>query len=95
MAPAPTISLRLPQDVREKLDRLAERLHRSRSYVMQRALELHYEDIARESGPPKRQGRYANLLTMEGAAIGSDGPRTKQEIDDYIRWLRDDDRIPG
>ena len=94
MASTPTISLRLPQEAREKLDHLAGRLRRSRSYVMQRALELQYEAIVREE-EPKAPGRYAKLLSMQGGAIGSDGPRTKQEIDDYIRWLRDDDRIPG
>ena len=95
MTSTPTISLRLPQTARDKLDQLAKRLRRPRSYIMLRALELHYDDIVRQEEPRERPSRYANLLSMQGAAIGPDGPRTKQEIDDYIRWLRDDDRIPG
>lgn len=90
-----TISLRLPKEARERLDRVAEKSRRSRSYIMQRALELHLDSVAREEDQPERQGRYAKLLSMQGAAIGPGGPRTRQEIDDYINWLRDDDRLPG
>ena len=95
MALTSTISLRLPKEARERLARAAARARRSRSYIIQRALELHLDEVAREEAPPARPGRYGRLLAMEGAGIGSGGPRTKEEIDDYIRWLRDDDRISG
>jgi hypothetical protein len=94
VASSATISLRLPQEVRERIDRAAAKSRRSRSYIMQRALELHLDALERGGDLPERQGRYDNLLSLQGAAIGPDGPRTKIEIDDYIRWLRDDDRIP-
>ena len=94
MASTPTISLRLPKEARERLDRVAARARRSRSYIIQRALELHLDEVARKEAPPADTGRYARLLGMQGAGIGPGGPRTKEDIDDYIRWLRDDDRIP-
>ena len=95
MASDATLSLRVPQHVRDRLDRAARKTRRPLSYLMQRALERHLDDIEREESGAASPGRYAGLLAMQGAAIGADGPPTSQEIDDYIRWLRDDDRIPG
>lgn len=91
MPSSSTLSLRLPAETRERLDRAAKKSRRSRSYLIQRALELHLDEVAKEEAVPAQSGRYARLLSMQGAGIGPDGGRTKQEIDDYIRWLRDDD----
>lgn len=91
MPSSSTLSLRLPEETRERLDRVAKKSRRSRSYIIQRALELHLDDVAKEETPPKETERFARLLSMQGAGRGPEGGRTKQEIDSYIRWLRDDD----
>lgn len=91
MPSSPTLSLRLPKATRERLDRAAKTSRRSRSYIIQRALELHLDEVAKEEAAPAQSGRFERLLAMQGAGRGPDGGRTKQEIDDYIRWLRDDD----
>jgi predicted transcriptional regulator len=91
MASSPTLSLRLPNETRERLDRVAERSRRSRSYIIQRALELHLDDVAREEAPFRQAGFYSSLLKFAGAGARLNGGRSKEEIDADIRWLRGDD----
>ena len=40
------VSVRLPDGLAKKLDRIAEETERSRSYIMQKALESYIEDYA-------------------------------------------------
>ena len=43
-----TISFNLPEETIEQLDHIADRLSRSRSYIVQRCLELYFENLEYE-----------------------------------------------
>ncbi len=85
---SPTISLRLPERARERLDRAAAATRRSRSFLMQRALEKHLEEIEREEmvGPVRR---LSTVLALGGAGSAGKTHRSADEIDQSIRWLRE------
>jgi predicted DNA-binding protein len=87
-AASPTISLRLPQEARDRLDRATIKTRRSRSFLMQRALEKHLDDIEREetAAPMKR---LSVVLGLAGAGASPSAQRSTEEIDAHIRWLRD------
>lgn len=86
-----TLSLRIPQHVRDRLDRASQKTQRPLSYLTQRAIELHLDDIEREEATASPAGRYARMRQYAGAGAKMNGPRSKKEIDDYIDWLRGDD----
>jgi metal-responsive CopG/Arc/MetJ family transcriptional regulator len=85
--PSPTISIRLPVAARERLDRATKLTRRSRSFLMQEALERHLADIVGEEGGERR--RLTTLLSLGGAGARPSQPRSAQEVDEHIRWLRD------
>jgi Arc/MetJ-type ribon-helix-helix transcriptional regulator len=90
-AESPTISIRLPLPTRTTLDRAVKATRRSRSYIMKEALDRHLADIVREETVMPRKP-LAHLLSMAGiAAKLGQKPRTKEDIDAHIRWLRDND----
>ena len=88
-AHSPIVSLRLPAAARERLDRAAAKTRRSRSYIMQRALEKHLEEIEREDAPTPVKRPLATVLSLGGAGVPTAGPRSASEIDAHIRWLRE------
>jgi RHH-type transcriptional regulator, rel operon repressor / antitoxin RelB len=91
MPVTPTISLRLPKDARERLDKVAAKSRRSRSFIIQEALERHLDEIEREQLREPQKGRLSTILGLAGAGTALNGPRSKEEIDAHIRWLRGDD----
>ena len=90
MTSSSTLSLRLPADTRERLDRVAAKSRRSRSYIIQRALELHLDEVAKREAP-EPSGLYESLMKFAGAGANLHGGRSKEEIDADIRWSRGDD----
>jgi metal-responsive CopG/Arc/MetJ family transcriptional regulator len=84
-----TISLRLSAAAREKLDKASIKTRRSRSYLIQRALERHLDEIASEEQEPQPASRFGTILGLAGAASARNGPRTSDDIDRHIQWLRD------
>jgi predicted DNA-binding protein len=88
-APSPTISIRLPKEARESLDMATKITRRSRSFLMQEALERHLSQIVREQTQQGAKRRLDTLLSLAGAGRRSSEPRTAEEIDQHIRWLRD------
>jgi predicted DNA-binding protein len=86
---SPIISLRLPKEARERLDRAAAKMRRSRSFLMQRALERHLDEIEREEAQPPARRRLSTILELGGAGVPASGPRSAEEIDAHLRWLRD------
>ena len=88
---SPTISLRLPKASLKSLDRAVKSTRRSRSYLMREALD-HYlaEIVKRETASAVKP--LSRLMAMRGIAekLGQK-PRTKEEIDAHIHWLRSDD----
>ncbi len=83
---APTISIRLPDDARARLDAATRLTRRSRSYLMKEALDRYLGDLEREQklGPAK-----SGLLAFEGKGARAGRMRSPEEIDSHIRWLRD------
>jgi RHH-type transcriptional regulator, rel operon repressor / antitoxin RelB len=90
-ATAPTISIRLPEAQRQQLDRAAKQTRRSRSFLMQEALERHLADIVKEETVETRKRNLATLLSFAGAGAKGRKPRTAAEVDTHIRWLRDNE----
>jgi predicted DNA-binding protein len=86
---SPTVSLRLPPAARERLDRATAKTRRSRSFIMQRALERHLDEIEREEAQTPVKRRLSTVLSLGGAGVPKAGPRNASEIDAHIRWLRD------
>jgi predicted DNA-binding protein len=87
-AAPPPISLRLPQATREKLDKAAVVLRRSRSFVIQEALERHLDDMIHESGLVADKRRLDTLLSLAGAGGHADHPRSADDVGNYTNWLR-------
>jgi predicted transcriptional regulator len=87
-----TTTIRLRADLRESLERAMKITRRSRSFLIMAALERHLEDIAREEseGAPKPR-RLTRLLAIAGDGTSSDHVRSGDEINEHIRWLRDDE----
>jgi hypothetical protein len=56
---------------------------------MQRALERHLDEIEREETPMPAKRRLSTLRALGGAGVPQAGPRSPEEIDRHIRWLRD------
>ncbi|MGL5113770.1 MAG: ribbon-helix-helix protein, CopG family [Beijerinckiaceae bacterium] len=89
--PSPTISLRLPTEARERLDRVARRTRRSRSFLMQEALSRHLDAIEREQQSEDPKLRLERLMKFAGVGKALGQARTVEDIDAHIRWLRGDD----
>jgi Arc/MetJ-type ribon-helix-helix transcriptional regulator len=88
-APTPTISIRLPEAARQALDKATKLTRRSRSFLMQEALERHLAEIVGEQARPAAKGRLTALLSLGGAGARSSAPRSAEDVDRHIRWLRD------
>ena len=87
----PTISIRLPKASLKSLDKAAKSTRRSRSFLVREALDHYLADIVQKQSEPAVKP-LSRLLAMAGIAekLGQK-PRTKEEIDAHIRWLRSDD----
>jgi RHH-type transcriptional regulator, rel operon repressor / antitoxin RelB len=87
----PTISIRLPKASLKSLDKAAKATRRSRSYLMREALDHYLAAIVRQESEPVVKP-LTRLMAMRGIAekLGQK-PRSKEEIDAHIRWLRSDD----
>ena len=83
----PPVSLRLPQATRDKLDKAAAATRRSRSFLMQEALERHLDDLVREEAQG-RPRRLDTLLSLGGAGQREGAPRSAEDIQAYTNWLR-------
>jgi uncharacterized protein (DUF1778 family) len=88
---SPTFSLRLPKEARERLDRATQRTRRSRSFLVVEALDRYLDEIEREQRVERSPARFSRLMALEGVGRRADGPRTSEDIDAHIRWLRGDD----
>ena len=83
----PPVSLRLPKATRDKLDKAARATRRSRSFLMQEALERHLDEIVREDATA-RPKRFDVLLSLGGAGQRENAPRSAEDIQAYTNWLR-------
>ena len=88
-----TVPIRLTDENMARLESAAKSTHRSRSFLVNTAIEQQFRDI--ESGTPQdmpiKKGRLDRLLAMEGIGAKLYGPRTQEDIDAEIRELRGDE----
>jgi RHH-type transcriptional regulator, rel operon repressor / antitoxin RelB len=87
--PSPTISIRLPDATRKSLDRAAKLTRRSRSFLMKEALARHLPEIVDEQSIDGGSNSLATLLSLGGAGASRTSKRSATDIDQHIRWLRD------
>ncbi len=86
---APTISIRLPDESRARLDAATKVTRRSRSYLMKEALDRYLGDLERDEIQAYAQAAKSGLLAFEGKGARAGNVRSREEIDSHIRWLRD------
>jgi predicted DNA-binding protein len=86
---APTISIRLPDEARARLDAATRLTRRSRSYLMKEALDRYLGEIESEEIQAVSTRAKSGLLALEGKGARSSKARSREEIDSHIRWLRD------
>lgn len=87
----PTVSIRLTLKAKERLDKATARTRRSRSFLMAEALERHLDEIEREEAQAAPKRRLETLRSLAGAGRPANGPRSAEDIDAHIRWLRGDE----
>jgi predicted DNA-binding protein len=87
----PTLSVRLPGEVRERLEQAARHTNRSRSFLVQEALTRHLDDIMREQKADETKSRLEKLCTLKGAGARLYGPRSEEDITAQIREFRGDE----
>ena len=87
-ATTPTMSLRVPGTMKERLDRMAKTMRRSRSSLVLEALENHLNDIQSNQAICGTKGRFSDIMKFKGAGISVTGGSTVTEIDASIRDFR-------
>jgi metal-responsive CopG/Arc/MetJ family transcriptional regulator len=80
--PSNMVTSRLPQELIEKLDRVAHDSRRSRSWVIKEALEAYLNGTRRQP---------TSLMSYAGVGVNLSTRRTAEEVESEIRWLRDND----
>ncbi len=80
--PSKRVTTRLPQDLVERLDRAARSSSRSRSEVIEAALEAYLVGA---------YNRPASLMLYAGAGADLSTRRTAEQVDAEIRWLHADE----
>ncbi|MCB1534648.1 MAG: ribbon-helix-helix protein, CopG family [Rhodoblastus sp.] len=74
-AKADTFSVRLPEETRHRVDEIARRLRRSRSFIVKEAVEQYVRDHA----------RYLDELDAALASVETEGGHSSESI---FRWMR-------
>lgn len=90
MTATPSLSVRLSEDIRARLDEAARHTNRSRSVLVQEALTRHLADIVAEH-TGSRQKRLDTLRALKGAGARMHGPRSADDIEAQIRAFRGGD----
>lgn len=85
----PSLSIRLPGEVRERLEQAVQRTNSSRSFLVQQALTRHLDDIVTDQGVAVgTTSRMEKLRAMKGAGARIYGPRSTEDIDGQVREFR-------
>ncbi len=85
---SPTNSLRLPKQTLERLDRATARMRRSRSFLMQEALDRYLTEIERAEA--SRTKPLATLMSLKSAGVREGAWSSSEDVIEHIRRLRDD-----
>jgi predicted transcriptional regulator len=83
------VTARLPEALVDKLDEVARRLGRSRSWIIKKALETYLPSSQKTD--TTKAGAPRDLMSFAGAGIKISNRRSAEEIDAEIRWLRGND----
>jgi len=86
---SPTISLRLPKETLERLDRATAHARRSRSFLMQEALNRYLQEIELQAPPPSKTRPLTKLMALEGAGYREGAWRSSDEVIEHVRRLRE------
>ncbi len=91
-APSVTLSLRVPNELKTRLEKVAARTQRSRAFVTIAALEKHLDEVEKNELKKNAPGVYDLALRYQGIGAEILGrTRSAKEIDALIREMRGDD----
>jgi predicted transcriptional regulator len=90
--PSATLSLRVPNELKNRLERVSARTHRSRAYLTIAALQKYLNEVEKEEVKTAVPSKYglAKRYSGVGAKMLGKG-RSAQEIDAMIRDQRGDE----
>jgi predicted DNA-binding protein len=86
-----TISVRLPLETRNALDRAAKSTRRSRAFLIKEALDKHLGALESDARAGQRHRRLALLKDLTSAGDRAGRKRSGAEIDAMIRFIRGDE----
>jgi hypothetical protein len=87
-----TLSLRVPNDLKSRLERASLRTHRSRAYLTIAALKKYLNEVEMEEAKTSSPSNYAIAERYKGIGAKMLGKgRSAIEIDTIIRDLRGDE----
>jgi len=89
--PTPTLSVRLPDDTKARLDTAAKTTRRSRSFLVKEALELYLVQVVNEQAGGGQKSRLEMLRELKGFGAKRYGARTVEDIDAQVREFRGDE----
>lgn len=87
----PTLSVRLPKEIRQRLSQAARQTNRSLSFLVQAAITRSLDDIVSEQTRTEHRSRLEKLRAMKGAGSNIYGPRSEEDIEAQIREFRGDE----
>jgi hypothetical protein len=87
-----TLSLRVPSELKSRLERASVRTHRSRAYLTIAALQKYLSDVEKDEVKSATPSKYelAKRYSGSGAKLLGNG-RSAAEIDAMLRDLRGDE----
>lgn len=93
MSASSTLSLRLPRETGERLERAVQLTHRSAVVLAQEAIDKYLDTLLedKDRSIDDRAGRLAHFLSYRGVGVGADGGRSIEDIDAQVREFRGDD----
>ena len=89
--PTPSLSVRLPDDTRARLDQAAKSTHRSRSFLVKEALELYFSQVVDTQAAGGQKSPLEKLRELKGFGAKMYGARSVEEIDAQVREFRGDE----
>jgi hypothetical protein len=90
--PSTTLSLRVPGELKNRLERVSARTHRSRAYLTIAALQKYLNEVEAEEAQTVGPSKYdvAKRYSGVGAKMLGKG-RSAKDIDAMIRDMRGDE----
>ena len=82
------LSVRLPDDIRSRLDQAAKATRRSRGSIVKDALSRHLDAMSKEDREAERQRVIEKIMSFRGAGVRLYGGRSAEEIDADINAFR-------